>query len=103
MFYLGTPCPTCEVGCLAFCRHHDGVTLGILCERCDTLYEGPEQISAKEGSYPPHEALGDDAEVTWASQNELDVRGWLHHTDGECLLVADQPYGFFDDPVDLYP
>jgi hypothetical protein len=87
MFYASTSCPTCHRGTVGFCRYQDGTRLGLMCNRCETLYPSPDHLSARHGQYPPHEALADAHPVQWATQNEIELRGWLDSIAGELILV----------------
>ena len=85
MFYASTSCPTCHQGVVGFCRYQDGTTLGLMCERCETLYPSPEHLSSKYGQYPPHQALAESQHARWATQKEIEVRGWLGFIAGELI------------------
>jgi hypothetical protein len=83
MFLLETSCPTCAIGTVALCRCVDGVQLAALCVRCDTLYPNPKTLSARSGVYPPHAGMPCDGPPTWATQNEIDIKGWSDLIVGE--------------------
>lgn len=88
MFYISKRCPTCHIGMLGFCRNQDDTTIGLMCERCDTHYAGPDHLTAKEGHYPLQDAFTDAMPARWALQNEIDLRGWLHLVEGELIPAA---------------
>ena len=85
MFYVSARCPICQQGLVGFCRYHDGTTLGLMCQRCETLYPSPEHLRSEHGQYPPHEALTESQPVRWATQNEIEMRGWLDNIEGELI------------------
>jgi len=87
MFYVSTSCPTCHQGMVGFCRYQDDTQLGLMCQRCETLYSDPEHLSSGHGQYPPHDAVSEAHPARWATQNEIEMRGWLSFIEGE--LVPD--------------
>lgn len=87
MLYVAQPCPICTTGHVAFCRCADNARIALMCVCCESLWDAPEPLEAASAHFPPH-AANTGAATCWASQVEIELRGWLDLIAGELLLQA---------------
>ena len=86
MFYITGNCPICSNGIIGICRCDDQVRLALLCKDCHSLWLEPQQVTAVKAQFPPHAGVQGDTPHHWASQGEIELRGWFEWISGE--LVA---------------
>jgi hypothetical protein len=86
LFYIGVPCPICHVGRVGFCLCRDTATIGLMCMECESLWTHPDELDAVHARFPPHGVQRRDGSCQWASQAEIELRGWLDLIDGEIVV-----------------
>jgi hypothetical protein len=86
VFIIEKQCCICSVGHIGFCRCDDNARLALMCVNCESLWDEPEALDAVRAHFPPHAAATGDA-TRWATQAEIELRGWLDHIFGELFTV----------------
>lgn len=84
MFYISQRCPVCAVGHVGFCRCADSTTIALMCSCCDSQWEEPAVVDAVHAVFPPDDG---GACPVWASQSEVELKGWLNYVVGELVTT----------------
>ncbi|HET6343742.1 MAG TPA: hypothetical protein VFH51_02370 [Myxococcota bacterium] len=53
---------------------------------CESMWTCPEELDAVHARFPPHSVQRRDGSCLWATQAEIQLRGWLELIAGELVV-----------------